>query len=142
MSSFRKVVFILIVLGAGISTAVAVMAAEPLVLTVRLELIKNSRDQNPAAGKPKNPFVWDSTNGAVATDESFSQLKIEGILWNKTNPQAIINGRLVSVNDELQGLTIKKIDKDSLTLKRGNIVHKLEFTDSIINLKTKTGNGK
>jgi hypothetical protein len=43
-------------------------------------------------------------------------LKLRGIFLSKTNSQALINGNLYSVGDDIQGVTVKKIEKDRVTV--------------------------
>jgi hypothetical protein len=43
-------------------------------------------------------------------------LKLGGIFYNKTNAQALINGNIYKIGDEIHGVVIKKIDPDIVTV--------------------------
>ena len=46
---------------------------------------------------------------------SEKNIKLEGILWDETAPYAIINDEILRVGDELDGVTILKIEKERVT---------------------------
>ena len=60
----------------------------------------------PAPAPPPKPVV-----AAWPAD-----VKLMGIFYNKTNPQALMNGKTVSVGDEIDGIRVTKIDHDRVTL--------------------------
>ena len=41
--------------------------------------------------------------------------KLEGIMWDPVDPYVIINDEILRVGDELDGVTILKIEKESVT---------------------------
>jgi len=43
-------------------------------------------------------------------------LKVQGIIWGGNFPQAIINNRVVTVGDTIEGAEILSIDKNGITL--------------------------
>jgi hypothetical protein len=45
-----------------------------------------------------------------------AELKLMGIFFSKTNPRAIINGKTVVVDDEINGIRITKIEHDQVTV--------------------------
>ncbi|MCM8779630.1 MAG: general secretion pathway protein GspB [Candidatus Omnitrophica bacterium] len=57
--------------------------------------------QAPVAPAPKGPLP---------------QFKIEGYVWGSSLPQAIIDGKVYSEGDVIQGAKIMKIDKDGITV--------------------------
>ncbi|MFH1202138.1 MAG: hypothetical protein V1674_04530 [Candidatus Omnitrophota bacterium] len=46
-------------------------------------------------------------------------LNLAGVLWDKDNPQAIINGRIVGKGDEIEGFKVIEITKDKVILSDG-----------------------
>lgn len=47
---------------------------------------------------------------------NFSSLKVQGIIWGGLMPQAIINNKVVTVGDLIEGAEILNIDKNGITL--------------------------
>jgi hypothetical protein len=43
-------------------------------------------------------------------------LKLGGIFYSKTNPQALINGNIYGTGDDIQGVVLKKIERDKVTV--------------------------
>ena len=43
-------------------------------------------------------------------------MEVTGIIWNSDRPQAIINGKVVEMGDEVNGLKIVKIEKTGVEL--------------------------
>lgn len=43
-------------------------------------------------------------------------LTLQGVFWGITNPQAIINRRILSVGDELEGAKLVAVQKDAVTV--------------------------
>ncbi|MFA5198612.1 MAG: hypothetical protein WC432_03600, partial [Candidatus Omnitrophota bacterium] len=52
----------------------------------------------------------------VKPDFDISKLQLQGVVWGVKNPQAIINGKVVSVGDLIEGAEIVSIDKKGVTL--------------------------
>jgi hypothetical protein len=44
------------------------------------------------------------------------KLSLEGIIWSKSEPEAVINGTILKENDFIKGVKVLKIDRDSVTL--------------------------
>jgi hypothetical protein len=64
----------------------------------------------------KNPFSFSpSTEGA-----EYRKLKLSGISWDAKKPKALINGKILNVGDEIDGIRIMKIEQDKVTLNDGN----------------------
>ena len=131
---------------AAISTAVcpALLRAEsPLALTIRPEILNRARVQFHLPVVLRNPFNWpmlDKENKTKKilkqrTDKIFAGLRLEAIIWSPTKPQAIINGRLLSVSDRLEGSTVIKIDRESATVRNGELYHTLGFDEIQIDLQ-------
>jgi hypothetical protein len=44
------------------------------------------------------------------------KLKVQGIIWGVKTPQAIINGRVLTIGDSIEGAQIVNIEKKGITL--------------------------
>ena len=53
---------------------------------------------------------------SVAPMPSLDKFKVQGIIWGGKFPQAIINNKILSVGDSLEGLKIVNIEKVGVTL--------------------------
>jgi len=53
---------------------------------------------------------------SVAPMPSLDKFKVQGIIWGGKFPQAIINSKILSVGDTLEGLKIVNIEKKGVTL--------------------------
>lgn len=121
----------------------ALLRAEtPLVLTIRPEILNRARVQFHLPVVLRNPFTWpvlDKENGTKKIlkqrTDNFAGLRLEAILWSPTKPQAIINGRLLSVSDRLDGATVIKIGRESTTVRKGEFYHTLGFNEIQIDLQ-------
>ena len=63
----------------------------------------------------RNPF---SISGAPI--RRFGRLTINGILWDKKNPLAIINEKIVKIGDKIDGNTVVDIEQDRAILNDGS----------------------
>jgi hypothetical protein len=54
-----------------------------------------------------------------------AELKLGGIIFNKTNPMAMINGKTVAVNDLIEGIRVAKIEPDRVSLEWNGRVKEL-----------------
>jgi hypothetical protein len=45
-----------------------------------------------------------------------AQLKLQGIMFSRTRPCAMIGGKMLYVGDRLEGLRIEAVDRESVTL--------------------------
>lgn len=55
---------------------------------------------------------------ATAPQISITDLELQGIFWGSSNPQAIINRKIVSVGDQVEDAEVEAITKESVTLSR------------------------
>ena len=62
----------------------------------------------------RNPFV-----PKAAPEIKGSDIILDGIMWDKENPKAIINNAIVGIGDEIKGNRIIEIEKESVTLNDG-----------------------
>ncbi|MCK5706301.1 MAG: hypothetical protein KAI43_01515 [Candidatus Aureabacteria bacterium] len=70
----------------------------------------------------RDPFVpssYQSTEEVIEEDDddflSRQNIKLEGIIWDPTDPYAIINDKILRTGDEFDGITIIKIEKERVT---------------------------
>ena len=65
----------------------------------------------------RDPFVSvDSSAGVIG----LTDIKISGIVWDKTRPLAVINGEVHTVGDTIKGHTIVEIKVSSVILSAGD----------------------
>jgi hypothetical protein len=64
----------------------------------------------PPVAPPVTPAVVAAPPVAWPVD-----LTVTAIFYSAANPRAMINGNLYSVGDNIQGVTVKKIDRDQIT---------------------------
>ena len=71
--------------------------------------------------RPRSQFKeWGRSPFVLQKSKKYgSGLILGGILWDKDNPQAIINNQVVGLNDELEGYKIIEIRKDRVILSDG-----------------------
>ena len=62
----------------------------------------------------RDPFTGGSTGAEV------SGFDLSGILWDPTQPIAVINGQMLRMGDELEGYKVTKIAQDSVSLSDGS----------------------
>ena len=53
---------------------------------------------------------------AERIEPELPQLNITGLIWNTDKPQAIVNGSVLSVGDEIDGTRLLSVDKDGITV--------------------------
>lgn len=117
-------------------------AADPVVLTVRPEMLRSSPKPLTTVEKLKNIFAWpvreahqegiEELKAEELAQQAFDLLHLDAILWHKTNPQAIINGRLVAQGEEIDTVRVEEIHKDSILLKKEGFLYTLVFEEQSI----------
>lgn len=66
----------------------------------------------------RDPFLpWDFMG---SLDAALFDIKLEGIMWDENNPNAVINGGIYEKGDNIGNMTILKIDKQSIVVSDGN----------------------
>ena len=63
-----------------------------------------------------------------AAGDQASELDLSGILWDPSQPMAIINGEMVQVGDELDDYRVLEIGPDHVSLTDGTEAFKLEIS--------------
>ena len=64
----------------------------------------------------RNPFVA----AEAGSRSEASGLSLSGIAWEANKPQAVINGRIVGVGDEVAGNKVVEINQNSVVLNEGS----------------------
>lgn len=54
--------------------------------------------------------------GELAKERTFPSLTVQGIIWGGRFPQAIINGKVVKVDDVIEGARVTDITKEGITV--------------------------
>ena len=83
----------------------------------------------------QDPFVFSSGHNPIpkgssktsAVKKEESVIRVDGIMWNGSNPLASVNGRLVSQGEQIGGLRVVKILPDQVIFKQGakTVVHRV-----------------
>jgi hypothetical protein len=77
--------------------------------------------QHPAAAPPEIPLVSNYTPTPWPVD-----LKLNAVFYSKTNPRVLLNGNIYTLGDNIQGVILKKIDVDKITVEwdgRTRVIH-------------------
>jgi len=81
-------------------------------------------------GWGENPFLGDRAGRAAsapaALPASAEGYVLNGILWDAQAPSAVVNGRLVTVGDVLDGWEVTEIRKDRVILSNGSVTRTLK----------------
>ena len=90
--------------------------------------IDNANNRLPSYTMPPAMLPVSQTPTVVVTENvsqrSLPALRVQGIIWGGDRPQAIINDRIVELGDDVEGATIKSIQKDGVNvLFDGKIAH-------------------
>lgn len=108
-------------------------AAEPQILTVRAEKIEALRSPK-TASQPleRDPFNWSREQISFFKSQepreksnSIGGLTLSGIIWDKTNPQAVINDHLVTKGERVNDSVIQQILKDLVIFEQNGAAYTL-----------------
>lgn len=118
--------------------ALPLQAGEPKVLTVRPEKIETFRGQkgvNPPL--QRDPFNWSreqitffKSQEPREKSNSIGGLTLSGIIWDKSNPQAVINDHLVTKGETVNDAVIRQILKDLVVFEQNGVSHELWLESS------------
>ena len=70
--------------------------------------------------------------------DPFAGLSLDGIIWDKNQPLAIINDTLVGLGESISGSLVKAIKRDEVILENKNATHTLQFKNTFIDLNLTT----
>ncbi len=88
---------------------------------------------NQASKLPQAPARPGATAPAADTTQpslpqvTFPELKLQGVFYSSNNPSAIINGRLIRLNAEIEGARVVQITHSSVTLEYQHQLTKLSL---------------
>ena len=131
----RKVLLLAVLL---LGRALPLHAGEAQVLTVRPEKIEAILGQKKASQPlARDPFNWSREQISFFKSQepreksnSIGGLTLSGIIWDKTNPQAVVNDRLVTKGETVGDSVIKQILKDLVVFEQNGISHELWLESS------------
>lgn len=89
--------------------------------------VSSSQAINVGEPTPKIVSTAPQTNMVVSPAREFPALRLTGIFYQTTRPSAIINGRPVFIGDEIEGVKIISIERNSVSVKFGEEVKVLRF---------------
>jgi len=72
----------------------------------------------------RDPFLLDTSN---AKEQGTEDLTLSGIMPDKQDPYAIINGEVVKLGDKAGGMTVIEINENSVVLDENGKRHTLEL---------------
>jgi hypothetical protein len=119
--AFKSILFILVIPGVLFLNRAARAEEKNAVKLINRPVMEYNSD------KLRDPFktymvkeepVLDpqANNLPVKLDFDTSKLQLQGVVWGVKKPQAIINDKVVSVGDLIEGAEIVNIDKKGVTL--------------------------
>lgn len=122
-------------------TIAAATKDDPTILSIRTDKI-NTIHNNQSLTLKRDPFNWpasqitkfksfDKKNRALL----FTDLSLTGIIWDKRKPLAVINGKMLGIGDTIKGAKVKKINKESVLLRKHGTNYTLEFETVIFGLE-------
>jgi len=117
--------------------ALPLQAGEPQVLTVRPERIKVRGQKTASHPLERDPFNWSreqinffKNQEPREKSNSIGGLTLSGIIWDKNNPQAVINDRLVTKGEKVNGSIIQQILKDLVIFEQNGVSQTLWLESS------------
>ena len=111
------------------------------VLSIREDKINTSLN-NQSLTLKRDPFNW--SDAQITKFKSFDKknrtalftgLSLTGIIWDKKKPLAVINGKMLGVGDTIKGAKVRKIDKESVLLRKHGTNYRLAFEPVIFGLE-------
>ncbi|MBU1640233.1 MAG: hypothetical protein KKG53_07090 [Proteobacteria bacterium] len=81
----------------------------------------------------RDPFNWPTTQRirlrqiAEAEEDIFADFSLQGIVWNRSTPQAIINRQLVTIGDMVDGALVTNITQTKVSLTKNTKKHSMQF---------------
>lgn len=81
----------------------------------------------------RDPFNWPTTQRvrlrqiAEAEQDIFADFTLQGIVWSKNTPQAVINSQLVTIGEMVDGALITNISQTKVSLSKNTKKHSMQF---------------
>jgi hypothetical protein len=99
--------------------------AKPKKKTTSLEDQADQTEEiEPAQATPRKPKELPASGPVDASDLG---LTLDGIVWDKQKPLAMINGQILGEGQEIEGYSITKIQKTSIEVKKDNRTFTLKY---------------
>lgn len=73
----------------------------------------------------RDPFFFDSVISGKT--ENLSEFILNGIMWDKDNPYAVINNEVVKLGDKIGDKTVVEINEKNVVLEQDGQRHTLEL---------------
>ncbi len=84
-------------------------------------------DRDPFNWPPEQIARFKALHEERTKVDPFASLTLTGVMWDQAHPLAIINDKLIGINDTINGSTVTDITKETVVLKNGNLFHTLQF---------------
>ncbi len=126
-TSLLIVIFILVSISSFKKVKKAVSLPKPAAASQNIEPVQGALptlspglNRKSVEAKVYKDWGRDPFSGVVYSVEGKDiTLKFTGVLWDESNPQALINGKIVGNNSRVGKYTVIKISKDSVILNDG-----------------------
>ena len=109
---------------------------QPVVLRIRPEKIVTAMAAQP---KPaRNPFNWSAKQISAFKRlqeekiDYFAGLSLQGIIWHKKKPFAVINNQIVAAGDRIQDARVIEIHKEEILLEHDGVFHTLFLSPLVL----------
>ena len=92
------------------------------------------QDEAGRGAPARNPFVWEVVERRAPRAEARpSRLALEAIMWNREQPLAVINGKLVVPGDLIEDAMVMKIQKEEVLVRRADgVQEELRFPPLLV----------
>ena len=121
-------------------------AEKAIILTIRQDKLPNiasSKIQTQKASQRRDPFNWPAKiladyapRKTFDPSQLFTGLVLESIMHDGDNSIVTINGKILSRGDVVNGAKVIGIEKDSVTLGKGDISHTINLGKKLYSFKT------
>ena len=97
-------------------------------LTSYQGIMAKSQPSKSLSGLTYDPFI-SLIRGNRLGSTNLSTIKLDGMLWDRDIPLAIINDSILREGDSIDGLTIERIQKNKVTMIKGDHSYVLEVQE-------------
>ena len=87
--------------------------------------------QNEYLSDPTRPMHY-SAGGRIQPDSTWDQFALSSIVVGPERRQAVINGKLLSLGDQVNDALVLEIQPDAVILTRGNERHTLKWRTPVV----------
>jgi hypothetical protein len=110
-------------------------AAAPVNTELHFKMVELTRGTTllTSQSPTRDPFNWPTRQRlqlrrlAEAEQDIFADFSLQGIVWNRATPQAVINRRLVAIGDMVDGALVTNITKTKVSLSKNGRKHAMQF---------------